>query len=144
MIHKFLFLYSVYLSHAVSSTSRRDYWIRQCNLCQLQTFLFFSRFCAEVDEFLSPILLIYILMYEFMICVPLYQLVLVIKKPTIFTAIPNRHTTQFAHFPLTPWSRIPLHEPLSSIVKNSYPTVVTTPTELSLSYCLIFRNIITG
>jgi len=44
-------------------------------------FCFFSRFCAEVDKFLSPILLIYILIYEFMICVPLYQLVLVRKNP---------------------------------------------------------------
>jgi len=91
-----------------------------------------------VDKFLSTIMLIYILTSEFLICVPLYQLVLVSKNPTIFTAIPNRHTTQFAHFPLTPLSRIPLHEALSSIVKNSYRTVVTTPTELSLFYCLIF------
>lgn len=38
-----------------------------------------SRFCDEVDDFLSPLLLIYIVMYEAMICVPLYQLVMVSK-----------------------------------------------------------------
>jgi hypothetical protein len=41
---------------------------------------FFYSFCADVDSFLSPVLLIYIVMYELMTCVPLYQLVLVSKK----------------------------------------------------------------
>ena len=78
----------------------------------------FCRFCTEVDKFLSPILLIYILMYELMICVPLYQIVLVSKNPIIFTAIPNRHTIQFAPFQLTLWSRVLLHKPPSPIVNN--------------------------
>ena len=49
----------------------------------------FCRFCAEVDKFLSPILLIYILMYELMICVPLYQMLLVSKKPHNFHRNPK-------------------------------------------------------
>jgi hypothetical protein len=57
-------------------------------------------------------------MYELMICVPLYQLVLVSKKTVIFTAIPNRHTIQFPLSQLTLWSRILMHKPPSSIVKN--------------------------
>jgi len=78
----------------------------------------FCRFCVEVDKFLSSILLIYIVVYELMICVPLYQLVLVSKNPIIFTAIPYRHTIQFARFQLTPWSRALLQKPPSPIVNN--------------------------
>jgi hypothetical protein len=40
------------------------------------------------------------------------------QKPIIFNEIPNRHTIQFAHFQLTPWSRTPQHKPPPSIVKN--------------------------
>jgi hypothetical protein len=48
---------------------------------------FFSRFCAEVDDFLSPLLLIYIVVYEIMICVPLYQVVLVSNYFIMYTVI---------------------------------------------------------
>jgi hypothetical protein len=53
------------------------------------SFFFFYSFCAEVDKFLSPLLLIYLLMYELMICVPLYQLVLVSKTPHNLHRNPN-------------------------------------------------------
>jgi hypothetical protein len=43
-----------------------------------------------VDDFLSPLLLIYIIMYEVMICVPLYQLVLVSKYFIVYTVIKIR------------------------------------------------------